>query len=97
MPLRLNPFKSIMQAAVNIASDRLLDIAESAAEIASDLSPHLTGNNAGSIAEEKINNLHYRIFTTSNYGAWLELGTRKMPARPYMLPAIQEANAEAGL
>jgi hypothetical protein len=29
------------------------------------------------------------IFTQSGYGGWLEIGTRKMIARPYIFPAFQ--------
>ena len=29
------------------------------------------------------------VFTQSGYGGWLEIGTRKMIARPYLYPALQ--------
>ena len=31
-----------------------------------------------------------RVFTTSGYGAYLELGTSKMSARPYLWPAVEQ-------
>jgi len=57
-------------------------------------SPYLTGNNRDSIGFDHDNPLSWRIFTRSSYGAWLELGTSRMAARPYMAPAIQEAARE---
>lgn len=33
----------------------------------------------------------FRIYTQSGYGGWLELGTKRMAARPYIMPAFQEA------
>lgn len=31
-----------------------------------------------------------RLFTQSGYGGYLEVGTVKMPARPYMVPAVEQ-------
>jgi len=28
------------------------------------------------------------VYSTSGYGGWLEIGTRRMPARPYIKPAL---------
>ena len=35
------------------------------------------------------NNIDGEVFTTSGYGGYLEVGTRKMPARPYIVPAVE--------
>ena len=32
-----------------------------------------------------------RIYTQSGYGGWLELGTKRMYARPYIIPAFTRA------
>ena len=37
------------------------------------------------------------IITTSGYGGYLEVGTRRMPARPYIVPAAEEARGRMGL
>lgn len=31
-----------------------------------------------------------RIWTTSGFGGWLEIGTKKTPAQPYIYPAFSE-------
>lgn len=33
----------------------------------------------------------WTLKTTSNYGLWLEVGTSRMAARPYMLPSARRA------
>jgi len=60
---------------------------------------HDTGNNMRSInpagAVDRHGNVHINpekiggdIFTTSGYGGYGECGTRKMSARPYIVPAV---------
>jgi len=50
-------------------------------------SPWLTGNNSRMI-DFNIKGLTGSVYSTSGYGGWLEIGTGKMPARPYMKPAL---------
>jgi len=50
-------------------------------------SPHQHGTNRRSI-RMRINGLVAEIFSTSGYGGYLEVGTVKMPARPYFRPAF---------
>ncbi len=63
--------------------------------IAKDKSPYLTGHNRDSILAKKSGNrtggFGWKMGTTSRYGGYLELGTARMPARPYFAPAIKEA------
>ena len=57
-----------------------------------DRSPHITGNNARSITtetEEAGGRVEGSIFTQSGYGGYLEGGTSKMAARPYLWPAVE--------
>jgi len=49
--------------------------------------PWLTGNNSRSI-DYKHKGLTGSVYSTSKYGGWLEIGTARMPARPYMKPAL---------
>jgi HK97 gp10 family phage protein len=54
-------------------------------------SPYLTGTNRRSIdtdVTETPEGIQARIFSQSGYGGYLEIGTRKMKARPYMFPAL---------
>ncbi len=52
------------------------------------------GHNRDSIRFEKTDHLKYVVRTETGYGGFLELGTSKMPARPYMAPAFKEAKGE---
>jgi mRNA-degrading endonuclease RelE of RelBE toxin-antitoxin system len=79
----------------DLSEEKFLRIMEKFRELAKTKSPYDTGTNRASINFEKLgmdgNIMKFRLFTTSNYGAWLELGTARMAARPYILPAFREA------
>ncbi len=60
-------------------------VVETAADVVQG-SPVLTGHNRRSI-QYWARKLRGRIFSTSGYGGYLEVGTSKMPARPYFRPA----------
>jgi HK97 gp10 family phage protein len=67
-------------------------------EMAKSLSPIDTGNNRNSIKSKgewgnKLT-LNFEIYTESGYGGYLELGTKKMAARPYFAPAFQHAYSD---
>ena len=56
-------------------------------------SPVDTGANRDSIFVAEVDEIggapSYRIGPTTEYGPFLEFGTSKMPARPYMIPALE--------
>ncbi len=55
-------------------------------------SPYITGTNRRSIAteiEEVGGRVEGSIFTQSGYGGYLEVGTSKMAAQPYLWPAVE--------
>jgi len=58
-----------------------------------DRSPFVSGNNARSIKTEVEavagDRIEGSIFTESGYGGFLEIGTSKMAARPYLFPAVE--------
>ena len=56
-------------------------------------SPVKTGTNRRSIDTEitqEADGPHATIFSQSGYGGYLEVGTRKMSAQPYLNPAVEE-------
>ena len=56
-------------------------------------SPVDTGANRDSIFVAEVDDIGgapaYRVGPTTEYGPFLEFGTSKMPARPYMIPALE--------
>lgn len=42
-----------------------------------------------SLSNMKSNDIGFRIYTQSGYGGWLELGTSRMAARPYIKPGFE--------
>ncbi len=59
--------------------------------LASRLSPKKRGFNSRSIKFE-VKGKTAKIWTESGYGGYLEVGTARMPARPYLRPAIERNN-----
>ena len=55
--------------------------------------PSDTGANRDSIFVAEVDDIGgapaYRVGPTTEYGPFLEFGTWKMPARPYMVPALE--------
>ena len=85
--IRTNINSAEVMAMVNkAAGEGLLD---TTVLIAGDVvrdSPIKFGTNKRSI-DYWVRKLKAKIFSTSGYGGWLEVGTRKMEARPYFHPA----------
>lgn len=52
------------------------------------MSPRKTGTNRRSIKFE-VEGKTAEIWTESGYGGYLEVGTARMPARPYLRPAVE--------
>lgn len=55
-----------------------------------DLAPKDTGYLSEHIISEPKGPLNAQVIATANYSVYLEMGTRKAPAQPYMKPAINE-------
>lgn len=54
-------------------------------------SPKLTGHNADTITQKVTpGGRKAAVFTESGYGGYLEVGTRRMAARPYIRPAFEK-------
>lgn len=49
-----------------------------------------TGNLKNNIVARRIRRLKYRITSGADYAAFLEFGTRRIRARPYMQPAAEK-------
>jgi len=90
--LHTEEFEAKVRAAAKAAlKDIVIDVAQESKEN----SPKLTGNNMRSINWEMgpggdlgLDELQGTVFSTSGYGGYLETGTVKMAAQPYMKPAV---------
>jgi hypothetical protein len=84
-----------MTHATDLCMEDLNSLCEFMSGFAKMLTPVKTGNNKRSIsidpAKKNGQTPVARVFTTSGYGGWLEIGTSKMAARPYMGPAFDAA------
>lgn len=91
----IKDYSAIVLAAVQVdTEERLQDFVEVMAEHAKAGSPKLTGHNARSISSLQLGKLLWAVRTESGYGGYLDLGTAKMAARPYMRPAFDAARRE---
>ena len=77
----------------NITDDALLDIAKQIEEKAKELAPVRTGALRDSITAQDIGQLQVAI-SMLYYGIFQELGTSKIPPRPFVRPAIEQTKAE---
>lgn len=96
--VNLNPF-AMGQIEERIAVGWVNVVQECVGE-AKKRTPHLTGHNMRSINPGGAvhssgattidpKNIDGEVFTTSGYGGYLEVGTHKMGARPYIVPAVE--------
>ncbi len=67
----------------------LASLAEYVKGNAANLAPYDTGALSNSISTEKERELLYIVFDQVEYGLWQELGTSKIAAQPFMVPAIE--------
>lgn len=56
-----------------------------------------TGFLRSSIKMEPVEPLHYRVVAYANYAIYQEFGTTRMPAQPFMRPALELVRAELDL
>jgi hypothetical protein len=85
MKITLNPqgYARLLNCAIDFRNE----LADTIKDQAKDIVPVRTGALRDSIIVE--NDKDYSHITAkSNYAAFVELGTRNMPAQPYMLPAL---------
>lgn len=82
----------VMKTVTDIVGRKLLTVfCDTMRNTAKELTPIKTGNNMRSIFMRQVEFLTFEVGTASNYGAYLELGTSRMKARPYMAPAAEAA------
>lgn len=89
LALRRSAFDAKLRKAVADGMEDALDDPIKLAAV--DGSPRRRGTNRRSINFDVDRaRLTGRLFTQSGYGGYLEVGTSKMAARPYMVPAVEK-------
>jgi len=71
--------------------DGLRELSVYVKAVAADRAPWQYGGLSNSIDEEEVHTLLRIVFDQVEYGIWQELGTSRMAAQPFMVPAIEEA------
>lgn len=57
--------------------------------VAQQSAPVDTGNLRGSIRAEAVSPIEYRVVASAEYSVYVELGTHKMAAQPFLDPALR--------
>ena len=95
MPVYFDSNLKACKEAVTQAMARALEICGGKAETyAKQLCPVDTGNLRNSITHEQMDEKTEVIGTTVKYAPFVELGTVKMKARPFLRPAAEDHTAE---
>lgn len=82
--------EEVVKQIEKLSEEKMKDFVENITELAKDKSPVLTGHNKSTITWEKKDKV-FRIFGQSGYSGYLELGTAKMKAQPYIFPAYEQS------
>lgn len=90
-----NQFSVLLGAFDRIHYQGILAVAEAVQATAEDIAPRDTGYMAAHIElEEHPDNHEVDVVVNADYGVYVELGTRKMAAQPFMLPAAEYVESQ---
>lgn len=94
MPVKLNlDTNKAIRMIQRLVHEEFVSLCENVTELAKDKTPYDTGTNRASITWDE-SEKQFRVYTQSGYGAYLELGTSKMQAKPYIYPAFEESKKD---
>ena len=92
--VKLIGFSAVTKAIKDLVDENKIDAITRAAALAVEaeakrLCPVRTGRLRASITTEKIDTAAYAVGTNVEYAPYVEFGTRKMRAKPYLRPAAE--------
>ena len=95
MSVKFTSYKSEVLSAVDARIARALEICGGTAErYAKEICPVDTGNLRNSITHKQMDSKTEVIGTNVKYAPFVCLGTRRMRARPFLRPAVENHSAE---
>lgn len=89
MRLGLNSLSDLAPRIMAAVDAEMEDAAEELAFLAQDLAPVRTGTLRASIHAQRIDHLALQVRADAEYAAYVEYGTSRAPAQPYMTPAME--------
>ena len=81
----------LLNEAIPQKAELLNTIAHDIEGLAKDRAPVKTGNLKANIKAEQVDDDTWRINCWAPYSLYVEVGTYKMAARPYLIPAAEQA------
>jgi len=89
VPVIYNRLPAVAAKAGPMVAKALAKTAYDTEAEAKSLAPRDTGYLANSIMAEQIGALKWRVYANADYALWVEVGTRRMDAQPYLEPALR--------
>lgn len=89
MPIVYNKIPQIAAGAKPAVERVLSKTAFDTEALAKVYAPVDTGNLMNSIAADKVRDMTWRVTANADYAIYVELGTRRMDADPYLEPALR--------
>lgn len=93
MRLGLGTLSDLAPRIMDAVDAELNDAAEEIKFLAQELVPVKTGLLRSSIHVERIDHLAVQVRADADYAAYVEYGTSRAPAQPFMTPAIEAVRA----
>jgi HK97 gp10 family phage protein len=90
MPVVYNNLPRIIAGADAVVDKALAKTAFDTESLAKLYAPVDTGNLMNSIAADKVRELTWRVTANAEYAIYVEIGTRRMDAQPYLEPALRD-------
>jgi HK97 gp10 family phage protein len=92
-PVIYNRLPAIAAGARPIVDTAVAKAAMDTEALAKVTAPIDTGNLRNSIASDKVRDLTWRVTANAEYSIYVEMGTRKMSAQPFLDPSLRASFA----